>query len=151
MTEYLIGLRGSVNTSSGLAGHGAEPPHDALPGSDRPADYENCVVASNCAEDVRPGLAIERGGNGLSTTGNSPKDKHLANAVDAQEELGQQGVQCRPALLYATVGDRVACAFRGGNSGQPELAEIPGQRSLGHVPSALEKQLPKIFLAAHDP
>ena len=150
MTEYLIGSDWPVNTGSGLAGHGAEASHDPFPRRDGAGDYENGIIAADGAEDVRPGLTVERGGDGLSATGDGAQDEHLADTVHAQEELGEEGVEGGAALLYASVGNRVPCPFGGGNSGEPQFAEIPGKSRLGHVPPALEQELSEIFLAAHD-
>ena len=62
--------------ASGLSSHRPQPSHDALAGGDGAADDENGIITADRAEDVRPGLAIERRGNRLGATGHGTKDQH---------------------------------------------------------------------------
>lgn len=151
MTEYLIGPGGCVNSASGLPSHGAEPPHYTLSGGHRATNDEDGIVAPDGAEDVGPRLTVERRSNGLGTSRDGTKDEHLADAIDAQKQLRQQGVESGTALLYTSVGDSVSRTFGRGDSGQPQLAEIPRESRLGDIPPALQQQLAEILLAAHDP
>jgi hypothetical protein len=75
----------------------------------------------------------------------------LAHAVDAREELREEGGERRARLvrLGAAVGGRVAHAVGGGDAGEAELVEVARQRRLGDVPAAGGQQAAKLLLAAH--
>ena len=151
MTEYLIGLARSVNTLSGLSGEGFEAPEDAVPGGDGAADDQDRVVTADGAKDIGPALAVESSRDWLSASRNRAQNQHLADAIDPEEKLRQEGIERGSAFLYAAVGNRVPGAFRGRDPGEPQFPEVAGEGCLGHVPPALEQQLPEIFLAAHHP
>lgn len=133
---------------SGLPGKALEAAVNALPGGDRPADYKDGVVTANRAQYVAPPLAVEGGGNRLGAARYRSQYEHLAHPVNTQKELRKKRVERGPALLDVAIGDRVACAFRGRDSRQSQLAQVSRQGSLGHVPAALQQQLAQIFLTA---
>lgn len=134
---------------SGLSGHRSEASHNPLPGGDGPADDEDGIVAADGPENVRPALAIEGSRNRLGTAGNGAQDKHLTDAVDAQKQLGEQGVERSPALFYAAVRYGVTRTLGGGNTSEPELTKVTRQGRLGDIPSTLEEKLAEVLLAAH--
>ena len=124
---------------------------DALPGGDGAADDKDGVIPANRAEDVAPSLPVEGGRNGLGAARYRSQHQHLAHPVHTQKELRKKCVEGGPALLDIAIGDRVARAFRGGDSRQSQLAQVSRQSSLGHVPAALQQQLAQIFLTADGP
>src|SRR6267143_6199303 len=141
MTEYLIGPASPVKTLPGLSGEGFEAPENALAGSNRSANDQDRIVAPNSAKDIGPPLAIERGGDGLRTSGDGAEHQHFAHTVNPEEKLRQEGIERGPAFLYAAVGNRVSGALGGRNPGEPQFPEVAGESCLGHVPATLEQQL----------
>jgi hypothetical protein len=150
MIEYLIGPAGPVNALSRFSSEGLEAPEDAVPGGDGATDDQYRIVTADCAKNIGPSLTVEGSCDGLSAPWDRAQNQHLPNAIDAEEKLRQQGVECCSAFLYAAVGNRVSGAFRSRDPGKPQFAEVAGEGRLRHVPPALEQHLPKIFLAAHD-
>src|ERR1700674_151411 len=151
MSEYLIVWTAYVNTRSGLPSHRPQAPHHAVAGGDRAADNQYGIVAPDRPQYVGPALAVERGSDWLSASGNRPQDEHFTDAVESEKQLGQQGVERCTALLYTPVGNGVSGAFGRRDARKPELAQIAGQCCLGYIPSPLEKKLPEILLAAYYP
>lgn len=150
MTEYLIGPAGSVNALSGFSGEGFEAPEDAVPGGDGATDDQNRVVTADGAKDIGPSFAVERSSDGLSASRDRTQNQHLANTIDAEEKLWQQGIERGSAFLYAAVCNCISGAFRSGDPGKPQFPEVAGERRLCYVPPALEQHLAEILLAAHD-
>jgi hypothetical protein len=131
-----------------LTGEGFNAPHYAIARGDGAADDKNRIVPAHCSEDVRPGLTVKRRGDRLRAARHRAQDQHLASSVDAEIELREKSFERDTALLDTAVRDRVPCPLGGRNAGEPQLAQITGERRLCHVPTALEQQLAKIFLAA---
>ena len=96
-------------------------------------------------------FAIQRGSNGLRTSGDRPKHQHLADTIETEKELGQQRIESGAAFLYRPIGHCVSRPFRGGHASKPQLAQIARKRGLGNVPAALEQEFAEILLTADGP
>src|SRR5688500_18072412 len=103
----------------GLSREHFQSSHNPLACSCRAAHDQDRIVTADCAKDVRPGLPIECGGDGLSSAGHCSQDDHLAHAIYSEEELREKRLECSPALFDAAVGYRVASAFRSRHASQP--------------------------------
>ena len=110
---------------------------DALAGGYRPTDDKDGVVSTNGAEYVTPTLAVEGSRNGLGAAGHRAQNEHLTDAVDAQKQLWQQGIEGGSALLDISVRDRVTRALGCRHPGEPQLTQIAGKSCLRYIPAAL--------------
>jgi hypothetical protein len=137
-----------VNTLPRFSGHRSDAPHHAFARRYGATNNEYGVITADGAEDVRPTLTVEGRRDRLSAARDGSQDEHLADAIDPQKELWKEGVERCAAFLDAAIGHSIASALRRRNAGQAELPEIAGERGLGHVPAALQKELPQIFLTA---
>ena len=121
---------------------------DPFPGRERAADDEYRIISADRSQNVAPSFPVEGRGDRLSATRNRPENEHLTHSFDAEEKLGKQRVEGSATFLDIPIGDGISSALGRRHPREPELAKVTRQRGLGHIPAALEEQLPQVLLTA---
>src|SRR5687768_14478743 len=132
------------------SGKRPNPAHEPLASRRRPADQEDGVIAGERAEDVGPGLGVDRARDWLGTTGNGTDDDHFAHPIDGTEERREHGLEHRISVGPGGTASRqrIARTLRGRDTRDAELAQIARERRLSDVPPALSEHLAQLFLTS---
>src|SRR2546428_6671453 len=125
------GNRGSTLRSVGEAGKFLESGLDGTPGAFAATDDEDGVVPRDGADDLLPARPVDRKTQRLRAASRRLDDEQGPHAVHGDEHRGEELLQAGTDA-GALEGRRVMRAsVGGGDLGEAEITDIPGQRRLG--------------------
>jgi len=126
----------------------SQPLGELEPRLRRPAYYKDGILSRDRADDLLPPLGVDCFRDRLGTARQRVQYEKLAHTVDGIEELRQKRFQRRRFVITAEGGGpHIASAVIRRSTDEAQLAEIAGERGLGHAPSALLEESTKLLLA----